>query len=182
MSNNKLKAAARSIAALALAGSFVCAPAPASATETPSSPADRQRLVSLAHKLEQTPLDPALKDDRAWAIEWLTNVPDIAVEICSEPLGGLVQSKYRYAPEIVVQDMFSMAAFQIEHPKSATDLAAQQLAGVQGALKVYRAILKDKPNARSPALDTLLQTEAMGGLPDFARKAWLACAAHKAKK
>jgi hypothetical protein len=181
MPTNKLKRRAvfRPIGAMALAAAYVCVLAPASAFETPSSPADRQRLVSIAHKLQQAPIDPALRDERAWAMRWLIEVPDIGVEICPDSLPGLLKSKYRYGDDIIAEYSLAMAAFQIEHPEGAKDLPAQQLAGIQGVLNAYRAILKEQPNARAPALDALLQTEAQHSLPDFARKAWAACSAHK---
>jgi hypothetical protein len=91
----------------------------------------------------------------------------------------MVESNYQYAPEVLFQDMFSMAAFVIEHPKTANDSNAQQLAGVEGALNAYRSILRDKPEAKSAALEDLLQTQSRGELPDFIRKAWIRCSAKK---
>jgi len=181
MPNNRLnlRAVLRPVGAAALAAAYLYVLAPAWASDTPSSPADRQRVVAIAHKLEQAPLDPALQDERAWAMRWLIDVPDIGVEICPDSLPGLLQSKYRYGNDLLADYSLAMAAFQIEHPEGAKDLPAQQLAGIQAVLKAYRAILKDKPNAHAPTLDALLQTEAQGGLPDFARKAWTACSAHK---
>jgi hypothetical protein len=75
--------------------------------------------------------------------------------------------------------MFSMAALVIEHPEKANDPSAKQLAGVEGALNAYRSILRDKPEAKSAALETLLQIQSRGGLPDFIRKAWIRCSAKK---
>jgi hypothetical protein len=111
-------------------------------------------------------------------LEWLTNAPDVTVTVCAEPLGGLVQSDYPYVGEITLQDMFSMAAFAIEHPETANDPVAQQLAGVEGALTAYRSILRDHPDARSPILDSLLQTQSRGELHDFVRRAWADCSAN----
>jgi hypothetical protein len=173
--------AGRLIAALAVGIALACGPAPASAADRRSSPEDRQRFVTIAHSLEQAPLKERLKADREWALAWLTDAPDVTATLCAEPLGNLAQSKYRYDAEIIIQDAFSMAAFMIEHPQAAKDPAAQQLAGVEGALNAYRAILSDKPDARSPALDTLLQTQARGELPAFVRKAWIACSKKKSE-
>lgn len=167
----------RMIGALALGAALACGLAPASAADAPSSPEDRQRFVSVTRNLEQAPLNPGLDADRAWALEWLTNAPDITVTICSEPLAGVVQSKYKYAGEITVQDMFSMAAHAIEHPEAAGDPIAQQLAGVEGALSAYRSILRDKPKAKSSALEGLLQIQSRGELPEFVRTAWASCSA-----
>ncbi len=72
-----------------------------------------------------------------------------------------------------------MAAFIIEHPETANDSNAQQLAGVVGALNAYRSILRDNPDAKSRDLDQLLETQARGELPDFVRDAFARCSAKK---
>ncbi|MDB5694028.1 MAG: hypothetical protein JWO81_3091 [Alphaproteobacteria bacterium] len=177
-SRTEFRCARRLIGALALGVALVCGLTPASASDVRSSPEDRQRFVSVTRNLEQAPLKPDLKADREWALGWLTNAPDVAVTVC-DTLGGMVQSHYRYAGEILLQDMFSMAALVIEHPETANDPNAQQLAGVEGALNAYRSILRDKPEAKSSALDGLLQTQSRGELPDFIRKAWIRCFAKK---
>jgi len=155
------------------------ATAAAAAAADKSLPQDRARFVEIARKLEGAPLDPGLVTDRAWAMQWLTEAPDVSVSVCADPLGGVIQSDYPNAPEILAQYMFSMAVRIIEQPGSANDPSAQQLAGVTGALNAYRSILRDRPDAKSPALDKLLATQSQGGLPEFVRKAWAQCQSKK---
>jgi hypothetical protein len=174
-----MRRARRWVDALALGVAFLFALTPASASDARSSPEDRQRFVSIARSMEQDPLKPGLKADREWALAWLTAAPDVSVTICADSLGGLLGSHYKYGGEILVQDMFSMGAFAIEHPDRANDPDAQQLAGVEGALKAYRSILRDKPEAKSPVLEDLIQTQSRGELPDFIRKASIRCSAKK---
>jgi hypothetical protein len=173
----ELRSARRLMGVLAVFLSVACGMAPASAAETNSSPEDRARFVSITRSMEEAPLKPSLKADREWALDWLTEAPDVSVTVCADPLGGLVQSNYSYASEIVVQYMFSMGASIIEHPDRKNDPYAQQLAGVESALIAYQAILREKPEARSPALDGLLQTRTRGELPGFVRKAFDNCSA-----
>jgi hypothetical protein len=161
---------------MALAVALGCGLMPASAAEPDRSAEDRRRFVSIARQLEEAPLEPRLEAEREWALEWLTETPDVTVNICGDALGGLLGSQYRHGGEIVVQNMFSMAAFMIEHPEAVNDPVAQQMAGVEGALKAYRSILRVNPEATSPALDSLLQTQSRGALPDFVREAWTTCA------
>jgi len=158
---------------------LVCGLTPASAVETRSSPGDRERFVSITQNLEEAPLKPSLKADREWALRWLTDAPDVTVKVCAAPLGGLVQSNYPYASEIVVQYMFAMAALIVEHPEARNDPGRQQLAGVEGALNAYRSILRDKPEAKSAALETLLETRTRGELPGFVQKASDRCSIEK---
>lgn len=173
------RCARRAMGALALGVALVGGATPPSASDLSSSSEDRRRFVSVTRTLEQAPLKLALKADREWALEWLTNAPDVTVTVCATVLGDLVQSNYKYAGEIVLQNMFSMAAVVIERPETANDPNAQQLAGVEGALNAYRSILMDKPKARSSALETLLQAQSRGELPDFVRTAWTRCSEEK---
>jgi hypothetical protein len=181
MSSSRIefRCARRLIGVLALGVALVCGLTAASAPGARSSPEDRQRFVSITRNLEQAPLKPRGDPDREWALAWLTDAPDVTVTICPDALGGVVESNYQYAPEILFQDMFSMAASVIEHPETANDPNAYQLAGVEGALNAYRSILRDKPEAKSPALEALLQTQSRGELPGFIRKAWIRCSAKK---
>jgi len=149
---------------------------PAIAADTHSSPEDRARFVLITQKLEEAPLQPGTRPDRAWALSWLVDAPDVSVNVCLTSLGG-VDKDYSYASEIVLQYTFSMAALVIEHPETANDPNAQQLAGVVGALKAYRSILRGKPSAKSPILDSLLETEARGEMPESIRKASASCSA-----
>jgi len=163
------------IGALAL----ICSLTPAAAADTGSSPEDRARFVSITQKLEQSPLSSVLQADRAWAMRWLTEAPDVSVTVCADPLAGVIMSDYRYNPEILAQYTFAMAALVIEHPEAASDPNAQQLAGVESALNAYRAILRDEPQAKAPELDGLLQRQGHGGLADFVRKAFARCSKKK---
>jgi hypothetical protein len=181
MSSSRIKApfAFRLVGGPALGLALVCGLMPASAADQPSSPEDRRRFVSIARNLEQAPLDPGLKGDRAWAFAWLTEAPDVTVSICADALGGLAKGEYPYTGELVLQNSFGMAVFAIEHPEEANDPDALQLAGIEGTLNAYRSIVGDKPEARSSDLDGLLKAQSRGGLPAFVHKAWIRCSANK---
>src|SRR5262245_37338653 len=105
-------------------------PAAASAADK-SSPQDRARLVSIARSLEEAPFKSNAKADREWALNWLTEAPDVSVSVCLDSLSGLDPDSYQYSGEVLFQYMFSMAALVIEHPEAANDSNAQQLAGVE---------------------------------------------------
>jgi trehalose-6-phosphate synthase len=62
-----------------------------------------------------------------------------------------------------------MGAYLIENPQKAADTVAQYVAGVESAVKAYKAILKSKPQAKSRAMDELVAKEAEGQLPDYVR-------------
>ena len=166
---------------IALALLLFCVSTPAFAQSSsdsdakPSTPADRQRFLTVTHKLEQDPLDESLRQDRSWALKWLEDVPDINVSICPPVLGELPQSQYRYIRQIAAQFSLEMAAFIIEHPQQVNDTNAQYLAGVEGALRAYKSILKTQPMATSAILEGLLNMQDQGKLEQWVRERARAC-------
>lgn len=167
----------------ALLAVFVAVTPASGQNEMKSSPDDRRRFVSIVENLERAPLDPALGTDRRWAIEWLTDAPDVTVTVCADLLGGLLSEKnFAHSPEIVVQYPLAMAAFIIENSDKAKDPDAQQLAGIASALKAYRAMRNTQPDNKSPALEKLIDAQDRGELPGVVQKAYLRCSAKGAKR
>jgi hypothetical protein len=130
----------------------------------PSTAEERAQTVRLARALETDPLNDSAKPARAWLVEFLTKVPDVNVTVCPGILGDLLGKKKDYASELVIQPMFSEAAYIIEHPEKADDEAAVHLAGVEGTLRAYEAILKVKPKAHHKSLDELIVKRDKGEL------------------
>jgi len=141
----------------------------------PSTAQERQRFLALTRKLEQSPLDKSLYDEKAWAKQWLEDIPDINVNICAPVLFGTdflreqAGEAYKYTPQLSYQATFGEAAYIIEHPDKKGDTTAQYLAGVESALKAYSAILKSDATAKSKSLDDLLEKQKQGKLADFVR-------------
>jgi hypothetical protein len=154
------------LCSLVLAGA-----APGNEKRGPSTPEERQRFLTIVHRMEQAPLDKGLKKDREWALRLLIEIPDVSVSICLAPLGDAMHEKYKYEPEIFGQFTLSMGAFLFEHPEKTKDLDAQFLAGVESALKAYKAILESKPEAKSTGLDQLLEKQKQGSLEAFVHEA-----------
>jgi len=136
---------------------------------------DRERFISITMKLENAPLDPKLEADRRWAMNWLIKAPDVSVNVCLAPLGGVSQESYSHGLEVIAQYTFAMGQVVIQHPDVANRPEDQQLAGVEGALNAYQSILRSEPAARSPILDKLVQLRARGELREFVRRALPEC-------
>jgi len=129
----------------------------------PSTPQERDTAVKIARLLETDPFHKDAKKFRESLFTWIIEVPDIHIEICSAYLDSEKSTDKNYGSEIFGQTMFSGAAFIIEHPE-ANDRVAVNLAGVEGALKVYENVLTTKPKAKSAFLDGLVEKRNKGEL------------------
>lgn len=151
-------------------------PGTASAQERgPSTPEERATAVKLARLLEADPLGSQAKDARQWFTVWLVQVPDISVTACSNLLGAVPRPAKKYEAEIVMQTVYSEAAFIIEHPDNAKDQVAVFRAGVEGALKAYEAIRQRKPKYVWPFLDELRKQRDSGTLQEYVEAAARKC-------
>ena len=78
--------------------------------------------------------------------------------------------KYSYSHQITRQYMLASTAFLIENPDKTSDLGAMNMAAVESVLKAYNAILQQKPEAKSKALDDLLKKQSQGKVKDSIQK------------
>ncbi len=127
----------------------------------PSTAEERKQIVELAKKLEQNPLDRSLTEDALRLSQRIIDVPDITVTLCTDAMPW-VKNEYRYAPELAMVYTFGAAAYVIEHPES--DSGASSWAGIKSALRGYQEIVKQKPTAKSRAIERALEEESKGKL------------------
>jgi hypothetical protein len=167
---NQLSRLAILILAILFAGA-----APAQQKRGPSTPEERAKAVRFAHDLESNPLGPQAKSEREWLTLWLIEVPDITVEVCPRLLGSELPDKKKFGTEILSQLMYSEAAFMIENPDKAKEKVSVHTAGVEGALKVYEAILKEHPKAQLKALDEIIARRDKGELQAHVQEAMKYC-------
>lgn len=142
---------------------------PAQSKRGPSTPEERDKAVKAARLLEADPFHKDAKKVREWFTLWLIEIPDISIELCNY-LGPVLGSKKDYAADTFTQTMFSSAAFMIEHPDQAKDKVAVNLAGVEGALRFYEAVLKAKPKAKQDFLDGLIAKRERGELKAYVQE------------
>jgi hypothetical protein len=150
-------------------GLCVAIPQKAAAQGT-STPEERARWAEITHKLESNPPDEGVNKDGEWALNRLSDAHDIHVPLCPALLGEFNDAKYKYRHEITWQYMLASGAFLIENPAKAGDVAGMNVAAVESVLKVYSAILQQKPDAKWKTLDDLLKKQSQGKLDDALRK------------
>ena len=131
----------------------------------PSTPEERATAVKATRLLESDPFHKDAKKIREWFLHFLIEVPDISVSICTDYLSPLYGTKDKNnEAELAFQMTFARAAFMIEHPDQANDKVAVNMAGLEGTLKMYEAVLKSKPKAKIDFLDQLLGKREKGEL------------------
>lgn len=145
--------------------------------ESPKAPklsGDRAKVVQMARSLETDPLSKDAPEMRKQVTMWLIQVPDITVKACNL-LPPLMGSRKDYANEIWGQLIVSQGAFLIEHPEKADDSLAVQTAALEGSLRAYESILKQKPKAKWPFLDDLLEKREKGLLGAYVQQVVAQC-------
>jgi uncharacterized protein len=131
----------------------------------PATPEERSYAILLTGNIEKDPLSLDASAARAWLGKWWDEVPDIAVRPCNL-VDAPNHDPYEYGQELYEQITYSEGVFILQNPAKTTDWNAAFLAGMNGALRAYESILKQKPTVRSAFLDDLLQQRASGGLAD----------------
>ncbi len=136
----------------------------------PSTTEERARVVKMAAESEKDPIRVWAQEDRDWFIKWLTEVPDISLEVGKVALWCSDSMKEDLKPLFLYQFMKSAVAFQIQNPAMAKDPEATDLAGLEGVLRAYSNLLAKDPKARSKKLDEALAMKDKGELPGFVKK------------
>jgi hypothetical protein len=160
----------RSIYSALLAGMFLAGYLPVYAADRgPSTPEERKQALEYIHEWQADPLGPHAKDQFAWVLKWLVDVPDLTVHACTildkVPKGNRKDGSTVFGGEFMAQ-----AVFVIENPEKKDDRLAEYQAGVEGALHVYELLLKSNPKDREPYLDDLLQRREAGTLAQFVKE------------
>lgn len=177
MKRNRL---ARALVLVGLLASMVSAAGHAAAKEKkeskrrPSTPAERTAGAKAARQLELDPLGPQA-DARQKAAMVVLNAPDIQIPVCANVLGSFVNEKSAHHDTLLQQMLFSTMAFMIEQPERASDVQADFLAGILGALKAYAKVREAQPAARSPFLERMLDLQKRGELEAFYKKETTPC-------
>jgi hypothetical protein len=141
----------------------------------PSTAEERARAIKVARQLEEDPLGKDAKDQRAWMIQWIIEIPDITVNVCAEYFGSLPNPPRGHSQEVFTQMMISSAAFMIEHPDKVKNEQAVALAGLLGSLKAYEAVLKQDPSAHWTYVDRLVKMRDQGKLDDYVTETRIKC-------
>lgn len=157
--------------------------AQAATRDEPSTPQERKRAVELTRKLEHEPLGDQATQEREWLTKWIIEIPDLTVPVCDEVLRPALQGEmgqYRYAKELLAQQLAGGMAYIIEHPQpedptQQDDLAINR-AALTSALNAYESIVR--ANARAAKwgpMERLVAQRKAGSLDQYLREATMKC-------
>lgn len=157
--------------------------AQAETREEPSTPQERARAVQLTKKLEKDPLGQTATADREWLTKWIIEIPDLTVPVCDEVLKPALQGEvgqYRYAKELIAQQLAAGMSYIIEHPQPKDpqdqDDYAINRAALNSALNAYESIVRSNAKGGKWApLEDLLTRRKNGQLDEYVRQATLKC-------
>ena len=172
---------------LVLAALFACAesahaqqPTTSLGIEAPPRGAlSRVQLEAVAKNiraLEANPLASDAAEARRLLLMWITDSPDVTVEMCGGALEPLSESTSRYHQELLLQFVLSSSAYAIEHPDRAGDVARVTAGGLEGALATYTALKAQQGEQATDAfMEQLSRIRERGGLEEHARGATREC-------
>jgi hypothetical protein len=138
----------------------------------PTSPETKAQMIRLINGLEAKPYGAEADDARRVVLEWLTEAPDVSVNVCGALLVDLdALEKAKDDPGLLLQLMFSEARFILENPAEAGNALAVHKAGVEGVLKFYSAMQAEKPGLKIAPIEKIARAKADGKLDEFVTKA-----------
>ena len=135
----------------------------------PSTPQERLQALQYIHSWQADPLGPEAKDQFGWVFKWAADVPDFTVHGCWI-FDKLPKGDKKDSATIVGGMFMAQIAFAIENPDKKDDRLAEYQAGVEGALRVYEALVRANPKDRQPYLDDLIARRDAGTLAQFVKE------------
>ena len=135
----------------------------------PSTPEERKQALDIIARFQADPLNPSLKQEQKWVVQWMVEIPDVHVNLCTI-LDKLPKGDKKDSMTLFTAMVFAQTAFVLQNPDKQGDLLAQYQAGVEGVLRIYEVLLKTNPKDRQPYLDDLIERRASGTLALFVKE------------
>lgn len=110
---------------------------------------------------------PAAKETEKMAnasMTWIIETDQVTVGLCTGVFALFANKKNKNSSDMTSAYTIGMAAFKLENPTKALDEMAAQIAGLELALKVYEALVKEKPKTKYNDVEALLVKRNNGEL------------------
>lgn len=145
--------------AIALLMLFLCL-----STQRSFGQTQKELVLKTAKAMETAPLDKATQGMQSDSLKWLIETEDVHLIVCGEVFGLFSDKKNKVSSDMTAAYTIGMGAYKIEFPDKTNDENAAQLAGLNLALKVYEAIVKEKPKNKFDKVDELIRKRDAGEL------------------
>ncbi len=153
----------------AIAALLLVFPVTAVATDRgPSTPQERKQALEYIRHFKADPLNPNLKAEAQWVMEWTREVPDIRLDLCTS-FYKMPKAEFKDGQVLFSAMVLAQTAFVLENPDRQDDGLAQVQAGVEGVLRVYEMLIQANSKDREPFLDKLIKLREGGTLAQFVK-------------
>lgn len=139
-----------------------------------------ERMARLFRQLETAPFEDRARKLRTEGFAWLGTTDQLQVLLCQGMLNGIVGSGYEHEDMLVEQLGLSVAAATIEISDDPKNRAQVTISGIQGVVRLYRAILQHRgAPASNPRMDDLGRMLADGSIRPYIDRVLAACQASR---
>jgi hypothetical protein len=139
-------------------------PEAAAQPQVPTTPEQRQQVITTARSLEKAAFRLGATTDREAALWIIDHAPDIFPRLQDRIISDISSSGVPDWRPIYAQFIFGFVSFQLEQPTKVDDAVAVYHAALKSCLQVYRQALERDPTNRLPFLDTANEQERNGTL------------------
>lgn len=165
----------RLVTALVL-GATLAAPASAQATRGPTTPDEAARIQQLAAAADRDPVGVMNSAEGRWFQKWVEEAPDYQLGpdkgVYWIATSGAAKADLKRV--LRFQHTVCTAAYQLAHHildpfENEAENEAKTLAGVEGLLRAYEALVAQREDNRSAQMDEALALRASGRLAAFVK-------------
>ena len=142
----------------------------------PATAQERERVMTLTTLAEKDPMAFMSSTDARWFQKWTEDVPDYSFGPDKGAFWFFQQTNKSELGRLIrfYHDLYS-ASFQVKNQvldaeKNPNDLDAKTLAGVEGLLRMYEAVLVKRPELRNAEIDRVIDLRNKGELAAFVKQ------------
>jgi hypothetical protein len=132
--------------------------------QTVLSQNEKELVIKTAKALATAPLDKETKAMEGPALRWTIETEEVHLIACGGVFMLFSDKKNKNSADMTSSYMIGMAAYKLENPTKVSDESAAQVAGLELALKVYEAMVKEKPKTKNDGIEALLAKRNNGEL------------------
>jgi hypothetical protein len=124
----------------------------------------KELVIKTKQALETAPTAKETGKMETRALQWIIETDQLTVGMCPGVFSLYSDKKNKHSANMTSAYTIGMGAFKLENPAKAGDENAVQLAGLELALKVYEAHVKEKPKTKNDGIEALLVKRNNGEL------------------